>query len=664
MAQETPSRSPGAEPGREDGAQKSRDPRWSGLRRAGPAVGSALVYAGAAIFAYHRILFASASSMPGCNCGDQAQEVWFLRWPLYAVTHGQSLFFTSWMNYPKGVNLAINTVAPLLGLASAPLQLTIGTVATYDVLLCVALVTSALAMCFALRRWVRSWLAAFAGGLLYGFSPYMIGQGSGHLFLVALFVPPIVLVLVDEIVVKQRHNAVRDGVLLGVLLVVEYFISPEVLAMMAVMGGCGVVLLALVCRNAVRAHARHVLVAALCCAIVCAAALAYPVWFSVHGAQHVVGPPHPLEGLADFPGDLLGPVLPTVNQFLAPGFLSSHGNALVGFNPDENGMYLGLPMIVVLIVFARVFRNRRALLFFVAMAVVATILSLGPQLVVDGHHTGVPLPAWILEHLPLVKGTLDVRFSLFTQMSAAAALAIGLDEMVRRAGARAGARAAARGHSPAGAVTHVVARLRAGVAGAVGALGAPVVVAVVALLPLLPAAAYPPGLVSAPAFYTSPAADRIPEGAVVLTYPYPLVADAEWNLTFQVEAGMRYKVFGDDGFVPDGPGHSGISTPTPPAPAVVEHLLSDAYTPTFAKVRLGTPPGTPTARVDPASVTALRTFLRRYHVDAVVVDDLGLHPLTVVDYVSDALSRPPEQTGGVWVWFDVPRLLARVDAAR
>jgi hypothetical protein len=601
-----------------------------------PGVGAAAVYAAAAIFVYHRILFAPTSSMPGCNCGDQAQEVWFLRWPLYAVQHGLNPFFSTWMNYPKGVNLAINTASPLLGLVSAPLQLTVGTVETYDVLLVVALATSALAMCLALRRWVRSWGAAFVGGLLYGFSPYMIGQGGGHVFLVVLFIPPIVLVLLHEIVVVQSHGAVRDGVLLGILLALQYYISPEVLAMTVVVSSAGVVLLAVARRHDVRERIAHAASAVLLGAVVCGAALAYPLWMSTHGPQHVVGPPHPLSALALFPGDLLGPILPTSNQLLSPHALSVHGNALVGDNASENGMYLGVPLVVVLSVFAWVYRRRRAILFFEAMVVVALVFALGSQLVVANRHTGVPLPGWILDHLPFLQDILDVRFSLFMQLAAAAALAVGLDDMV--AAARAGGR------------QDLLSRL--------GILGAPTVVAIVGLAPLIPASPYPAAATNTPAFFTSQDVDRIPAGSAVLTYPYPLRADAEWLMTFQTQADMRFKLFGGDAFVPDGPGGTSVPVPAPLAPTVVEHLFSDAYTPGFAKVQLGTAPGAPAPVVDAKTVAALRTFLQRYHVSTVVVGYFGLSPHTVVRYVSDAIGRP-EKTGGVWAWFDVPRLLAQ-----
>ncbi len=625
------------------------------MTRVAPGAAATALYLGLAVLLYHRVLFASSTSMPDCNCGDQAQEVWFLRWPLYAVSHGLNPFLSTWMNYPKGVNLAINTSSPLLGLASAPLQLTLGAVGAFDVLLVLAVATSALAMCLALRRWVRSWPAAFVGGLLYGFSPYMFGQGRGHLFLVAVFIPPIVLVLLDEIVVVQRHGAIRYGLLLGVLLALQYYVSPEVLAMTVVVACCGVAVLAVARPRTVVDRVPHVAVAVACGAAVGAAALAYPVWLSMHGPQHVVGPPHPVAGLAGFQGDLLGPLLPTSYQLVSPAFISAHGNVLVGGNVAENGMYLGIPLVVVVAVFAWIYRRNRALLFFAAMLVVAAILALGPFLVVQTRHTGIPLPAWILQRIPLLQDILDVRFSLFMQMATAAVLAIGLEELARAKSAGRGAWIPYRSRGPSAAAvsTRGDSPLRR-----LAVLGAPALVAIVALVPLVPESPYLGFTAHIPAFFTSPAVDRIPAGSAALTYPYPLVADAEWNLTFQAVAGMRFKVFGGDAFFPDGPGGTSVSIPTPLAPSVVEHLFSDAYTPVFAKTQLRTPPTTPTPPIDRSTVLALRTFLGRYHVSTVVVEHFGLSPHKVVRYVSDAIGRP-QKTGGAWVWFHVQRRLGR-----
>ena len=50
-----------------------------------------------------------------------------------------------------------------------------------------------------LRRFVSSQLAAGAGALLYGFSPYMTAHSLAHPNLTAAFIPPLVLLLLDNI---------------------------------------------------------------------------------------------------------------------------------------------------------------------------------------------------------------------------------------------------------------------------------------------------------------------------------------------------------------------------------------------------------------------------------------------------------------------------------
>lgn len=597
---------------------------------------SSLVYLAVAALAYRQTLAAPASRMPICACGDQVQEVWFLRWPLTALSHGLNPFFTTYMNAPKGANLAINTAAPLLSVVSAPLQLVAGSVATYNVLLLVAMAASALAMCLVLRRWVRSRLAGFVGGLVYGFSPFIIGEGTGHLFLVAAFLPPVVLLVLDDLVVVQRHAAWRDGLLLGALLVAQYLISPEVAAMTAVMAACGVVLLAIARPRTVRARVPHVAVSLAWCAALCLLALGYPIWMSIAGPQHVVGAPHPVGLLDVYSGDLLGPVLPTLHQLLAPASLTRRGNELSGSNPTENGMYLGIPLICVLAGLAWALRRCGRYLFFLAMAMVAGILALGPRLVVDTRHTGVRMPFAVLQHLPFVQDILPVRFSLFEQLFVAAALAVGLE----RAGTAIRARPWPRWVR----------------------LGAPLALGMVALAPLVPALPYTGVATSVPPFYSSTAVTRIPAGSTVLSYPYPSQPSEEETLLGQVTAGMRFKVVGSDAFVP-GPGGTSIETPSPLEPYAVQRYFDVAFTArtTMTPAHAGAPaPAAPAARslppIDGRTVGALRAFLRRYAVSTVIVEPVGTDPDAVIRYVRAALG-PDTVTGGVAVWFDVGRRL-------
>ena len=83
--------------------------RPTGVRRRWPGVVSLGLYALCSTLLYGGYSWTSSTQITGCACGDQVQEVWFLAWPSYALTHGHNLFVTTWMNYPKGVNLATNT---------------------------------------------------------------------------------------------------------------------------------------------------------------------------------------------------------------------------------------------------------------------------------------------------------------------------------------------------------------------------------------------------------------------------------------------------------------------------------------------------------------------------------------------------------------------------
>ena len=127
------------------------------------------------------------------------QSIWYLEWIPFALFHGHNPFFTNFIDYPGGVNLATNTLASALGLAASPLTLILGPVATYSFLLRLALAVSATSMCFVLRSWTRWWPAAFAGGLLYGFSSYMSEQGPWHLSLAFMPIPPLIFWCLNEL---------------------------------------------------------------------------------------------------------------------------------------------------------------------------------------------------------------------------------------------------------------------------------------------------------------------------------------------------------------------------------------------------------------------------------------------------------------------------------
>src|SRR3989441_3811485 len=141
--------------------------------------------------------------------GDPQLAIWFLRWQGFALAHGHNLLFTTYLDAPQGVNLIWNTTAPLLGVALAPLTLTLGGVFAYNVAETLGLATSAMAAFVMIRRYVRATdtlgtIAALIGGALYGFSPYMAAHALGHPPAGTRFYGPPVLLLISPLFVCQN----------------------------------------------------------------------------------------------------------------------------------------------------------------------------------------------------------------------------------------------------------------------------------------------------------------------------------------------------------------------------------------------------------------------------------------------------------------------------
>jgi hypothetical protein len=606
------------------------------VRRWWPALVSLVLYAilATAIYGFSNP-WASNTRIPLCACNDEAQEVWFLAWPAFAVTHAHNLFFTWWVNVPSGQNLALNTTMPLLGIVGAPITWLIGPVATYNVLLRLAFVVSSLSLCLVLRRWTTWWPAAFVGGLLYGFSTYMVAEGEGHLFLTFVPLPPVILLVVDEIIARRRWPARRAGIVLGLLVVAEYLISPEVMTMTVILAGVAGVIVALARWRQVRAVLHHVVVAGLWAVGIAVVLLAYPVWMSVWGPEHLIGPQQGLAGLVGFAGDLWGPITPTHTQWITPRHLADVGTSFVGGSTAENGEYLGIPMVVAIVALTVAFRRRRRLVLATAMIVVSFVLSLGSHLVVDGHHTSIPLPFSLIIHVSLVQAILPVRFTLGMALFSGAVVGIGLD-MTRAALV-----------SPAFG-THSARSDQNGRGGALGWLASTGTLGMAALVaaPLIPAFPYPSVPTDVPALFTTSAVDRIPKDSVVLTYPYVLHPEVTAQLD-QAVAAMRYRIVGSSGYIPgpDGRSFSGSQVLAPPQ---LQTLFYSAYSGTPADLASVLPLAT--------TVPLIRTYLVRYRVSTVIFYDVGADPGIVRRYLTATLG-PPTRVGGVTQWFDVPARL-------
>jgi len=131
-----------------------------------------------------------------CGCGDPALFLWFFQWPATALAHGQNPFFSTALFHPKGINLLAQTSVTGLSLPLVPVTWIWGPVASLNVASTLTPALTAFTAFVVTRRWAPWTPAAFIGGLLYGFSPFVLtGLETAHLMTAALMLLPGALVV-------------------------------------------------------------------------------------------------------------------------------------------------------------------------------------------------------------------------------------------------------------------------------------------------------------------------------------------------------------------------------------------------------------------------------------------------------------------------------------
>lgn len=554
-----------------------------------------LVYLALAVVG-HLPAFASLTTMTRCACRDGPQTDWFLAWTPFAVGQGQAPWTSSHLAAPDGVNLMWNTLLPLPGLLAAPVTLTAGVLAAHTLLAVLAFASSATAMWWVAGRFATWGGARFAAGLLYGFSPYLVAQGTGHLNLSLVALPPLVLLLAHELLVRQRRRAVASGALLGLVALAQLLTTEEVLASTFVIAVAGTAVLAVQQRrHLTRARLRHAAIGLGTAAGLLTALAAWPLLVQFTGPRPVLAP---VQDTSRYAADLLGVVVPTIHQVLGTDATLTWGG-----NDSENGSYLG-PLLIVLGALTWRFRGLGVVRFAAALGAIAWVLSLGERLHVAGTPTGVPLPYALVAQLPVLHNLAAVRLSLYVVLCAALLLAVGLDQL----------------HS-----TGALGRRR-GTASAIAAL---------CVLPLIPAWPYSYEDAAVPEYFTTAAVEQVPEDSLALTYPVPRFPSSA-PMLWQAAAGFRYRSVGGYLITPDETGagtfRGGITD--------WERVVSQAPI-----GRLGA--------VEPQVAEALRAEMALLDVRSVLVGDVP-GAAAVVAVVTDVLGRGPDGTaGGVFAWYGV-----------
>jgi hypothetical protein len=525
------------------------------------------------------------------DLGDPEQFQLFLAWTPYALGHGLDPFVTHAVLYPGGANLMWNTAVFLPALLVSPVTVLFGPTVAYDVLMLLAPPVTAVAGYAAFRRYAGR-AGAATGGLLFAICPFFVAHAAGHLHLMLLALVPAMLLVLDELVVRQRWRWQVTGVLLGVVAAAQLLTAEEVLALDVLVAAIGIVLLAVTHPRSILPRLRYALAASATALVVFAALAAYPLVVQFFGPDRVE---HTIHATDWYVNDLLGVIAPA-GQLVGWQWAHDVSRSWTGGPAEWNG-YLGIPFLAVVLVMLAV-RRRPAVWFCAAMAALTLVLSFGSRLHVDGRSSWLPLPWTVVAKAPLLHQVLPARFGLYVGLFAAALMAIAVD-------------AVARSQRP-------VVSFAGGIA--VGAV----------LVSWLPHG-WSTTTVEQPAYFTTGGGvHRIPSGSVAVVLPLVAGPNTEHAELWQARAGFPFQM--PEGYlIVPGP-HQG--PPTATSLAFAEHAAA-------------------TGSLPAPLVGAVRDEWRRWDVRTVIVGPGRYDQRAVAAEVARIVGRPPRWTGGVAAFADL-----------
>lgn len=521
---------------------------------------------------------------------DPQQTMWFFTWTSFALGHLHNPLISTYMNYPAGFNLMWQTWVPLAGVLLWPVTLIWGPVASYNIVVTGATALGAVTAFFAIRRFIPRTIPAAIGALIYGFSPFVIGQSIGHAHMVASAVtPPLALLLLDELLVRQRLSKAGLAAMITALGVAQFFIAEEVFASEIIVAVIVTSALALSHRSLVRARLDYAVRVIAIAAAVVAVLIAVPVGVQLFGPNHITGPP--IHSPDIYVTDAFNLIFPTAIQWLAPDAVQRLTGHFTGNLSEWNG-YIGLPLLAILVV--TLWRNWRVSFVRVTglSAIAVTVLSLGPHLHGLGRSSGVPLPWLVISNLPLLKNLQPNRLMLYTFLGVGIGLAFVLWQLTAN-------------------------RKRVALAAAICA------VSLVPLIPTVPLASTP---LTLPAFFTTPRVNVIPDGAIAVTAPWsggPNPAGLSW----QFASNMRFRVLG------------GYILGTPSSGATTLHNTIEAISSVHSAPSL-----------DASLRTRLLDEIQSNDVQVVIAGPAADQPVFVA-FFTNLFGSAPQVEGDVDLWF-------------
>ncbi|MBU2541764.1 MAG: hypothetical protein KJ593_07665 [Candidatus Omnitrophica bacterium] len=325
--------------------------------------------------------------------GEAALFLWNLWWVKFALLDLKTNpFYTDYIFYPQGINLALHEFTFLNGLMSIPLQLLFGLTISYNIIAVLSFVLSGLGAYLLINYLTRNKLASFIGGIIFAFCPYKFVHLLGHMDLVTTqWIPFYILFLIR--MTKEKEARLYNGILAGLFLLFNALSAYYYFVFLIIFTGFYLVYVRLSDRKLIL---NSLFLKNFLALIITFFILFLPILISSISYTIKEGRTEP-RGLKEalYAADLFSFFVSSDQHFLMGRYL--------GFNSGEKMAFLGFTVIILTVLAIIKFYKKREVKFWSLTLIIFLLLSLGLYLHVGGRKTIVPLPFFIIYFFPLIK---------------------------------------------------------------------------------------------------------------------------------------------------------------------------------------------------------------------------------------------------------------------
>ena len=397
-----------------------------GLKRA--LLVSFIIYLVIAILMYPAIV-AHMNTVTNGTGGDVYQNMWFLWWTKYALSHGASLYTTSLAFWPVGGNLIFSVFSPISGVLTIPFQ-AVGLPFALNALFLLGFALSGIT-CFLLAEYItKNRYAAFLAGLFFAFSSFHIAQAPGHVGLINIEWVPLFIYFFIRAIKEHGRRWYYNSIGLGASFVLIAFMGDFEQAIMVLIAAVIIMVLYLLKRDGRKLILSKGFLLSIVLGVVVALIVGswgfIPLVRSIaNGGLSTANSLSDLAHNAYWSDNLLSFFLPSYYNGLLHGIAAGYASSIYTSDITEGVSYIGY--VVLALALYGIYRNRKSLASSVPWIVLAIVfgwLALGPYLAVGGAYTSLPEPYIIYHYIPILNvirepGRLDLMVSLALAVLAA-----------------------------------------------------------------------------------------------------------------------------------------------------------------------------------------------------------------------------------------------------